>query len=149
MSDFGPMNVDPRGVTNAYGEIEKGGFVMVNREGQYLLVTNRKSSRPWGLPKGHVELGETFREAAIREAREETGYDVDVVKPLPDLTYPHGETGQPIRVHLWLSRPAGGAGVPQEADEVAEWVDFDELKRRVFPNIAAYFDRNKHLLVVD
>src|ERR1700683_816 len=142
-------NRDTRGVTNAAGEIEKGGCVMINGDGEYLLVMNRKRPDRWGLPKGHVEPNEIFEAAAVRETREETGYEVKVVKELPDLVYPHGTTGQPIRLHLWLAQTINQAVKPEEAGMVSEWVSLDEAKRRVFPNVAEYLDRIQLLLMVD
>lgn len=42
------------------------------REQQVLLVGSRRNGR-WGLPKGHIEPGESSHEAAAREAYEEAG----------------------------------------------------------------------------
>ena len=53
------------------------GAVVINRENgetRYLLIAN--PSGIWGFPKGHMEAGETERETALREIREETGLDV-------------------------------------------------------------------------
>nr|WP_204953492.1 NUDIX hydrolase [Metabacillus crassostreae] len=41
-----------------------------------LMVLNRNNT--WSLPGGAVEVKETLKEAAIREVKEETGYDVTV-----------------------------------------------------------------------
>ena len=43
-----------------------------------LLVFGKKSQK-WGFPKGHMEMGETEEETAIRELREETGIRLDNV----------------------------------------------------------------------
>jgi 8-oxo-dGTP pyrophosphatase MutT (NUDIX family) len=43
---------------------------------EYLLLRNAKH-KAWGFPKGHVDPGETLRQAAVREALEETGYRVE------------------------------------------------------------------------
>ena len=53
------------------------GAVVINREDgetRYLLIAN--PSGIWGFPKGHMEAGETERETALREIKEETGLDV-------------------------------------------------------------------------
>jgi 8-oxo-dGTP diphosphatase len=54
--------------------------VIVMRDGKVLLV--RRGKEPgrglWAVPGGMVDLGETSREAAAREAREETGLEVEV-----------------------------------------------------------------------
>lgn len=51
---------------------------LVEREGRYLLVEERVESRlVLNQPAGHWEAGETLLEACVREALEETGWDVE------------------------------------------------------------------------
>lgn len=53
------------------------GVVIVNEEGK-ILVGKRKGShaRFYSIPGGHLELGETFEEAAIKEIKEETSLEI-------------------------------------------------------------------------
>ena len=44
-------------------------------EGRSHVLLIRDPYRKWGLPKGHLESGESSAEAALREVREETGLD--------------------------------------------------------------------------
>ncbi|WP_342069635.1 NUDIX hydrolase [Yoonia algicola] len=52
-----------------------GAIAVVRHEGRFLLVQRKKepNANTWGFPGGHVELGETARDAAVRELAEETG----------------------------------------------------------------------------
>lgn len=52
-------------------ETQSAGGVILNEEGQVLLVEQRRGV--WSLPKGHLEGNETPLEAALREIDEETG----------------------------------------------------------------------------
>jgi 8-oxo-dGTP diphosphatase len=64
------------------GQIVLGvGAVVWNDEGEVLLIRRSKPPRlgEWSLPGGKVEFGETLRAALLREVREETGLDVQVV----------------------------------------------------------------------
>ena len=56
------------------------GALVVNAEGNLLLVKSHKWRDLYGLPGGHVELGETMTDAVRREVKEETDLDVDQVE---------------------------------------------------------------------
>src|SRR3989454_12856286 len=84
-----------RGQRRAQRETSAGGVVFrrgSEGEARYLLI--RDSSRNWGFPKGHLEVGEPPADAARREVSEETG--------LGDLVL-HG----PIKVIDWYFRFRG------------------------------------------
>lgn len=55
--------------------------VVVEKDGKYLLVQEAKAScyGKWNLPAGHLDPDETIVEAAKREAKEETGCDVELL----------------------------------------------------------------------
>ena len=54
--------------------VKKCGIILYNENiKKYFLVYGRKSNK-WGFPKGHMEIGETEEQTAIREFFEETGY---------------------------------------------------------------------------
>lgn len=73
--------------------------VVIERDGRFLVVeeTAEQGLPVYNQPAGHVEKGETLAEAAVREALEETGWDVALTAFLglyvytppfnPDLTY--------------------------------------------------------------
>jgi len=52
--------------------------LILNKEGELLLCRSHKWFGKLGLPGGHIELGETAKEAVRREIKEETGLEIDV-----------------------------------------------------------------------
>ena len=61
------------------GPVVAVGAIVIDKGTILLVKRNREPARgQWSLPGGRVELGETLREALVREVREETGIDVDV-----------------------------------------------------------------------
>jgi 8-oxo-dGTP pyrophosphatase MutT (NUDIX family) len=79
----------------AQKEVSAGGIVFRrSSDGRVRFLLIRDSYQNWGFPKGHLENGETPREAALRETEEETG--------LPALAV-HG----PIRIIDWFFRFRG------------------------------------------
>lgn len=59
-----------------------GSAVLVEKDGKFLLgERNKKNCNGyWVIPGGGVKWGETIKEAAIREIKEETNLDIDLVK---------------------------------------------------------------------
>jgi nucleoside triphosphatase len=52
------------------------GVFIFNQQGEVLLLQSHKWPGAYVVPGGHVELGERIEEAAVREAKEETGLDI-------------------------------------------------------------------------
>jgi 8-oxo-dGTP diphosphatase len=103
------------------------GVLAVDATGRVLLV-RRTDDGTWGLPGGGVEAGESWLEAAVRECREETGWQVTVTGVLgaysdpatQTFTYPDGRRVQFFGV-VFLANAFEQVGRPD--DEVLE-VDF-------------------------
>jgi ADP-ribose pyrophosphatase YjhB (NUDIX family) len=99
-----------------------------------LLMIRRTDNDKWAIPGGGQEIGETISEAAVREVREETGLDVEVVgligvysDPLHIIAYDDGEVRQQFSICL-RARPMG-SGTLHTSDESKEvrWVKLGEL----------------------
>ena len=52
-----------------------------------MLLVHRRSHDDWAIPKGKAEAGETDQQCALREVREETGFDCHIGVELPPVIY--------------------------------------------------------------
>jgi 8-oxo-dGTP pyrophosphatase MutT (NUDIX family) len=120
-------------------EISAGGVVYRPRgSGGFEVVLILTHESRWQLPKGWVEEGEAHERTAVREVREETGLDADVVGPLDTIEYWYKSTydPEPVRVHkfvhMFLLRYTGGS-TDDHDDEVleAQWVEIGEAQQRL------------------
>lgn len=64
------------------------GAVIYWRDGEALkvLLVRNKNGRYWSFPKGHMEVGETEHQTALREVREETGLNVRILSGYRQLS---------------------------------------------------------------
>jgi len=67
-------------------EVRAGGGVVLDPEGRVALV-HRPRYDDWTLPKGKLDRGESFEDAAVREVEEETGMRCRLVRELPSSEY--------------------------------------------------------------
>jgi ADP-ribose pyrophosphatase YjhB (NUDIX family) len=61
-------------------EIRPGVAAIIQNGDGRILLQQRSDNSLWGLPGGSVEIGESVRDAIVREVREETGLTVEVVR---------------------------------------------------------------------
>jgi 8-oxo-dGTP diphosphatase len=92
-----------------------------------VLLTKREDFEVWCLPGGGVEDGESLAEAAIREAKEETGVDVELTR-LVGVYSRIGGMWNDVHAVLFAARPVGGA-LKIQAGETVEvaYFPFDEI----------------------
>ncbi|MFA5015225.1 MAG: NUDIX domain-containing protein [Actinomycetota bacterium] len=98
---------------------------LVKRDGKYLLVKENPSGKDvYNLPAGHVDKNEQLETAAIRETKEETGYDVRLIE---QIALYHESAPQSVK-HIYLAEIIGGEEKAQEG-EILEvvWLSFDEI----------------------
>jgi ADP-ribose pyrophosphatase YjhB (NUDIX family) len=110
---------------------------VVDDESGAILLHRRSDSGYWSIPGGAMEPGETIRETAVREVKEETGYDVEVERlvgiytdPQHVAAYSDGEVRQQFSV-CFACRLLGGSS--QLSDESLEVAFFQPEELRGLP----------------
>ena len=98
-----------------------------DEEGRILMI-RRTDNDLYSIPGGEVEPGETVTQAAVREVKEETGIDVDVVgligiysNPNHVIAYDDGEVRQEFSICL-RARPLGGSLKTSDESSAVVWI---------------------------
>lgn len=101
--------------------------VVIRKDDKYLLVQEKslKAYGLWNFPAGRVEIGDSIEQTAIKEAREESGYEVTLIKKLG--IFQHEATEPPK--HAFTAKIIGG-DLKYPEDEIldARWFSFEEIK---------------------
>jgi len=105
---------------------------LIIKNNKVLIV--KRSSKPeiWSLPGGLVELGETQRSAAIREAREETNINIKIIKFLENLDIIIKDEKNQIKKHYILAVFSGeyinGNIIAGDDALDAKWLPIQDIK---------------------
>jgi 8-oxo-dGTP diphosphatase len=98
---------------------------------EVLLVHHARSrKRAWGFPKGKLERGETAREAALREVREETGLRCRCEGLVGSVVYRSRRGRSRVATYWFMTPERRGSRVGAEIDRI-EWVSLDRAARRM------------------
>jgi 8-oxo-dGTP diphosphatase len=103
-------------------EIRAAGGVVV-RDGR-IAVVHRPRYDDWSLPKGKLDPGETWEQAALREVEEETGLRCRLEEELEPAHYL--SQGRPKTVRWWRMTVVDELGTPDDEVDELRWVSPDE-----------------------
>ena len=118
-------------------ETSAGGLVIDRSGAPQVALIGRRDRRGrliWSMPKGHVEPGETFTEAALREVKEETGVTGAVLAPLGVIdfwfTAEHHKIHKTVHHFLIDAHSTELSDADSEVEKVA-WIPLEQVARRL------------------
>ncbi len=97
--------------------------IIIEHENGIVLVSRKNPPYGWAIPGGFVDYGESLPAAAIREAREETSLDVELIEQF----YTYSKPDRDPRFHtISTVFIAKGRGIPKGSDDAREAKLFSE-----------------------
>ena len=106
-------------------EKEKSCGCIIVDNNQVLLV--KHNGGHWGFPKGHVEKNETEEQTAIREVKEETNLDVEIINNKRYVEEYITNKGREKEVVYFIAKKIGGE-IKKQEEEIQEikWFNIEE-----------------------
>ncbi len=108
-------------------KVEVVAGVIIKKDGKYLLLQEKqpKAYGLWNFPAGRVDVGESIEEAAIRETKEESGFDIELIRKVKIFH----EKATDVVKHVFEGKIIGGELNPSK-DEMLDgkWFTYEEVK---------------------
>lgn len=92
--------------------------IIIESNNGILLIKRKNPPEGWALPGGFVDYGESLESAAVREAEEETGLDVELTKQFHTYSDPRRDPRRHTITTVFIAKAAGKAVAGDDAMEV-------------------------------
>jgi 8-oxo-dGTP diphosphatase len=91
--------------------------IIIELDQGIVLIERRNLPHGWALPGGFVDYGESFEQAAVREAKEETGLDVTLIRQFHTYSRPDRDTRLHTASTVFIAK---AEGEPRGLDDAAQ-----------------------------
>ena len=127
--------------SSSYDDVVAAGAVLwrASPAGVEVALVHRPRYDDWSFPKGKLDDGEGWEDAALREVQEEIGLRCRLGHELPATAYRDGKGRQKV-VRYWMMEPLDGEFVPSDEVDEMRWSPVAEAR-----DLLTY-DRDRDLL---
>ncbi len=91
--------------------------IIIELKGGIILIKRKNPPQGWALPGGFVDYGETLESAAVREAKEEIGLDVELIRQFHTYSDPRRDPRHHTITTVYIAKAQGTAIAGDDAKE--------------------------------
>lgn len=106
--------------------------IIIEYKDGVVLIKRKNPPEGWALPGGFVDYGESLESAAIREAKEETGLDIDLIRQFHTYSAPDRDPRHHTITTVYIAQ---GKGLLKSGDDAKEAAIF---KKDDLPDVLAF-----------
>lgn len=105
--------------------------VSIFKDEEVLMIKENKPTAigKWNFPSGHIEYGEDILSAALREVKEETGYEVKFISTTGVYNFQSSTGDQVILFHFTAKLSGGSLNLTEEEIIDCKWIKLNELAK--------------------
>jgi ADP-ribose pyrophosphatase YjhB (NUDIX family) len=106
--------------------------IIIELKGGVVLIKRKNPPDGWALPGGFVDYGETLEYAAAREAKEETGLDIELIRQFHTYSDPRRDPRHHTITTVYVAKAQGTAIAGDDAKET------DVFQKEALPDKIAF-----------
>lgn len=92
--------------------------IIIEFQGGIILIKRKNPPEGWALPGGFVDYGEDLEAAAVRESKEETGLDIELIRQLHTYSDPKRDPRHHTITTVYIAKAQGNAIAGDDARKV-------------------------------